>query len=80
MEGLCLRPVLRLNTIGFEGFTSNLIILLLFNYFLGPKIEDFGYVHINNKKCKTFYLCNLTPVHGKWKLNYVKFPKKKIIS
>ena len=47
---------------------------------LGPKIEDFGYVHINNKKTKTFYLCNLTPVPGKWKLNYVKMIKKKVIS
>ena len=37
-------------------------------------------MHINNKKTKTFYLCNLTPVPAKWKLNYVKFPKKKIIS
>jgi hypothetical protein len=27
-----------------------------------------------------FYLSNLTPVPAKWKLHYVKFLKKKIIS
>ena len=69
---------MKLNTIGFEGHTSDFNSLGF--YSIGPKIEEFGYVHINNKKTKTFYLCNLTPVPAKWKLNYVKFPKKKIIS
>jgi len=55
-------------------------ILWFFCDFSGPKIEEFGYVHINNKKTKTFYLSNLTPVPAKWKLHYLKFPKKKIIS
>ena len=76
---MCLRPVLRLNTIGFEGHTSK-----KFNYnplfFIGPDIEEFGHVHIKDKRTKTFYLSNITPVSGKWKLLYVKFPKKKIIS
>lgn len=75
-----MRPVLKLNTIGFEGHTSDFYLSKMFLCFIGPKIEEFGYVHINNKKTKTFYLCNLTPVPAKWKLNYVKFPKKKIIS
>ena len=54
-----------------------------FNFYLifkGPDINDFGYVHISNKKTKTFYLTNVTPVPAQWKLHYVKFPKKKIIS
>ena len=58
------RPLLKLNTNGKDGEDAEEII-------------DFGVVHIKNDKKKTLYLCNLSPVRGKWSLKYVKFSTKR---
>lgn len=66
LEGILRRPVLEINTAGFEGKPVEEII-------------DFDVCHINNFVQKTAYLVNLTKVPGKWKLNYIKYPSKKIL-
>lgn len=66
IEGVLLRPVLKLNTEGFEGLPSEIVL-------------DFGTVHIDNVKTRAVYLTNDSTVPGKWKLNYVKYPVKKVL-
>lgn len=69
--------------------------LFLDGYLMRPKIElltekpakndlamdelDFGTVHIDMFRTIKVYLSNITDVTAKWKLNYVKFPKKSTI-
>lgn len=67
MEGILLRPMLRLNTEGCEGKKS--IDLL-----------DFGLCHINNFNQKIIYLSNVSKIPAKWKLTYVKYIPKKVIA
>jgi len=66
MEGILKRPVLEINTAGFEGKPIDDII-------------DFGVSHINNFVQKTIFLANVSKVPGKWKINYVKYPSKKVL-
>jgi hypothetical protein len=40
---------------------------------------DFGTVHIEKHRTVRLFLSNITTVTGKWKLNYVSFPKKSTI-
>lgn len=37
---------------------------------------DFGTVHIDKSRTIRLYLSNITDVNGRWRLNYVTFPKK----
>lgn len=37
---------------------------------------DFGTVHIDKSRTIRLYLSNITDVNGRWRLNYVSFPKK----
>lgn len=66
MEGILLRPILKLNTEGFQGLPNE-------------NVLDFGTVHINNVKTLTVFLVNESKVPGKWKLNYLKYPVKKLL-
>jgi len=64
LEGLLLRPKLQLKT---ETPSKN------------DKAMDelnFGVVNIAKFRTIKIFLCNQTEVTAKWKLNYVKFPKK----
>lgn len=56
-----------LNSTGIEGL-------------VGKDIQDFGVVHINNKKTIALYLSNISKVPGTWKLNHVKPKIKKNIA
>lgn len=40
---------------------------------------DFGIVNIDKFRTIKVYISNITEVTAKWKLNYVKFPKKSTI-
>jgi hypothetical protein len=40
---------------------------------------DFGTVHIDQHRTVRIFLSNITSVTGKWRLNYVTFPKKQTI-
>lgn len=40
---------------------------------------DFGTVHIDQHRTVRLFLSNITSVTGKWRLNYVSFPKKSTI-
>lgn len=40
---------------------------------------DFGTVHIDKHRTVRLFLSNITTVTGKWRLNYVTFPKKQTI-
>jgi len=40
---------------------------------------DMGIVHVDKFRTVKVYLSNVTQVTAKWKLNYVKFPKKSTI-
>ena len=66
LEGGLYRPVLQINTAGFEGKPVD-------------DILDFGVSHIHNTVQKTIFLANVSKVPAKWRLNYVKFPAKKIL-
>ncbi|KRX10489.1 hypothetical protein PPERSA_08791 [Pseudocohnilembus persalinus] len=67
LEGLLLRPAIKLNTVGHEDF-------------IGAEEQDFGTVHINNKKTISVYLSNNSKVPANWKLNNVKIKSIKNIS
>ena len=67
LEGVLLRPLITLNTAGFEGS-------------VGSEVQDFGIVHINNKKTIAIFLSNASIVPGKWKLNHIKINSKKNLS
>ena len=66
LEGGLYRPVLQINTAGFEGKPVE-------------DILDFGVSHIHNTVQKTIFLANVSKVPAKWRLNYIKFPAKKIL-
>jgi len=38
--------------------------------------QDFGTINIKSKKKLTLHLCNDSPVEGKWRLTYAKYPFK----
>lgn len=42
-------------------------------------MQEFGIVHINNKRTIVIYLSNLTRVPAKWKINNIKAISKKKI-
>lgn len=64
LVGELYRPVLQLNTTGFEGQA-------------GEDLIEFGTVHTKNNKTLAIYLTNVSLVKAKWSLKYVKFPSKK---
>lgn len=41
---------------------------------------DFGICNVDKARSITVYLSNITEVTAKWSLNYVKFPKKAVVS
>lgn len=41
---------------------------------------DFGICNVDKSRSITVYLSNITDVTAKWSLNYVKFPKKAVVS
>jgi hypothetical protein len=59
LEGQLLRAQFALNTTGHEGV-------------LGAEVQEFGVVHIKNKKTISIFLSNLSQVPGRWKLHHVK--------
>jgi len=67
LEGSLLRPVLQLNTVGFEGRKAEEVI-------------EFELTHIKNVSQKVLYLSNISKVPAKWKLNYLKYPTKNTIA
>jgi hypothetical protein len=67
LEGALLRPILQLNTAGFEGRNVEETI-------------EFGICHIKNFVQKIIYLGNISKVPGNWKLNYMKYPNKNTIA
>lgn len=62
-----MRPAIALNTVGHEGFD-------------GEDIQDFGIVHINNRKTISVFLSNKSKVPAQWKLNNIKIKSYKNIS
>ena len=54
-----------MNSLGFEGKSLE-------------ETLDFGIVHIKNDKERPLFLYNWSKVPGAWKINYVKFPVKKL--
>jgi hypothetical protein len=41
---------------------------------------DFGICNVDKGRTIKVYLSNVTEVTAKWKLNYITFPKTKIVS